>query len=114
MGERLLARKSDLAAPGVPSLRMEITESNRRTRPAPFSGGFANGGAQTPDVKNPVDAYESEITLRLLGRGSGCVACNDRDPITPSCSLSVSQTTTVVSEGAEPPRSRLRLPDQRH
>jgi len=66
-GSAYWARKSDLAAPGVPSLRMEITESNRRTRPAPFSGGFANGGAQTPDVKNPVDAYESEITLRLLG-----------------------------------------------
>jgi len=66
-GSAYWARKSDLAAPGVTSLRMEITESNRRTRPAPFGGGFANGGAQTPDVKNPVDAYESEITLRLLG-----------------------------------------------
>jgi hypothetical protein len=61
------ARKSDLSAPGVPSLKMEIAETNRRTRPAPFSGGFANGGAQTPDVKNPVDAYEAEVTLRLLG-----------------------------------------------
>jgi hypothetical protein len=46
---------------------MEIAESNRRTRPVPFSGGFANGGAQTPDVTNPVDAYEAEVTLRLLG-----------------------------------------------
>ena len=61
------ARKSDLAAPGLPSLRMEITENNRRTRPAPFAGGFANGGAQTPDPKNPIDAYEAEVTLRLLG-----------------------------------------------
>lgn len=61
------ARKSDLAAPGLPSLRMAITESNRRTRPAPFAGGFANGGAQTPDPKNPIDAYEAEVTLRLLG-----------------------------------------------
>jgi hypothetical protein len=61
------ARKSGLAAPGLPALKMEITETNRRTRPTPFSGGFANGGAQTPDVKNPVDAYEAEVMLRLLG-----------------------------------------------
>jgi hypothetical protein len=61
------AMKSNLSAPGVPSLRMEVTETNRRTRPAPFTGGFANGGAQTPDVKNPVDAYEAEVSLRLLG-----------------------------------------------
>jgi hypothetical protein len=56
-----------LSAPGVPSLKMEIAERNRRTRPAPFAGGFANGGAQTPDVTNPIDAYEAEVTLRLLG-----------------------------------------------
>jgi WD40 repeat protein len=61
------ARKSSLAAPGLPALKMEITETNRRTRPTPFTGGFANGGAQTPDVKNPVDAYEAEVTLRLVG-----------------------------------------------
>jgi hypothetical protein len=61
------ALKSSLSAPGVPALTMEVTESNRRTRPVPFTGGFANGGAQTPDVKNPIDAYEAEVTLRLLG-----------------------------------------------
>jgi hypothetical protein len=61
------ARKSDLSAPGLTSLKMEITESNRRTRPTPFAGGFSNGGAYTPDPKNPVDAYEAEVTLRLLG-----------------------------------------------
>jgi len=61
------ARKSDLAAPGLPSLKLEITQANRRTRPMPFTGGFANGGAQTPDVKNSVDAYEAELTLRLAG-----------------------------------------------
>jgi len=33
----------------------------------PFAGGFANGGAQTPDAKNAVDAYEAEVMLRLLG-----------------------------------------------
>jgi hypothetical protein len=60
-------RKSDLAAPGLPGLRLELTETNRRTRPVPFTGGFTNGGAQTPDVKNPVDAYEAEVTLRLNG-----------------------------------------------
>jgi hypothetical protein len=59
--------KSNLTAPGISSLRMEVQEDNRRTRPAPFNGGFANGGAYTPDVKNPVDAFESEVTLRLLG-----------------------------------------------
>lgn len=61
------ARKSDLSAPGVAALRLEVTQNNRRTRPIPFGGGFGNGGAQTPDPKNPVDAYEAEVTLRLLG-----------------------------------------------
>jgi hypothetical protein len=61
------AMKSDMGAPGIPSLRLEVQQDNRRTRPAPFNGGFANGGAYTPDVKNPVDAFESEVTLRLLG-----------------------------------------------
>jgi hypothetical protein len=64
-------QKSALAAPGLPSLKLEITESNRRTRPVPFTGGFTNGGAQTPDPKNPVDAYEHEVTLRYLGREIG-------------------------------------------
>jgi hypothetical protein len=61
------ARKSAFEAPGDPSLRLEISESNRRTRPMPFSGGFANGGAQTVDPRNPVDAYENEVTVRFLG-----------------------------------------------
>jgi hypothetical protein len=60
-------RKSNLSAPGVASLQLEVTQNNRRTRPTPFGGGFANGGAQTFDPKNPVDAYEAEVTLRLLG-----------------------------------------------
>jgi hypothetical protein len=61
------ARKSSLLAPGVPELALELTESNRRTRPTPFTGGFANGGAQTPDPKNPIDAYEAEVMLRFVG-----------------------------------------------
>jgi hypothetical protein len=61
------ALKSSLSAPGVASLALELSESNRRTRPTPFSGGFANGGAQTPDPKNPVDAYEAEVMLRFVG-----------------------------------------------
>src|SRR5262249_46355744 len=61
------ARKSSLSAPGVPSLAMELTESNRRTRPTPFTGGFAHGGAQPPDPKTPVDAYEAEVMLRFVG-----------------------------------------------
>jgi hypothetical protein len=63
--------KSDLGAPGLPSLRLEVQSDNRRTRPIPFAGGTANGGAYTPDVKNPVDAFESEVTLRLLGVAIG-------------------------------------------
>jgi len=59
--------KSNLAAPGVPSLHLEVQTTNRRTRPTPFNGGTANGGAYTPDVKNPVDAFESEVSLKLLG-----------------------------------------------
>jgi len=64
-------RKSSLAAPGIPSLKLEVTEQNRRTRPMPFTGGFANGGAQTPDPRNPVDAYENEVTLRFEGEEIG-------------------------------------------
>jgi hypothetical protein len=64
-------QKSALAAPGMPSLKLEITENNRRTRPVPFTGGFANGGAQTPDPKNPVDEYEHEVTLRYRGQEIG-------------------------------------------
>jgi len=63
--------KSDLAAPGIPSLRIEVQQENRRTRPTAFSGGTANGGAYTPNVKDPVDAFESEVTLRLLGLDIG-------------------------------------------
>ena len=63
------ARKSDLAAPGVPSLRLEVLESHRRTRPTPFIGGL--NGAQTADPKNPIDAYESEVTVRLRGEEIG-------------------------------------------
>ena len=64
-------QKSSLIAPGVPSLRLDVIENNRRTRPAPFTGGFANGGAQTVDLKNPVDAYEHELTLQFLGEPIG-------------------------------------------
>ena len=60
------AMKSDLAAPGLPLLRLEVQQDNRRTRPTPFTSN-AVGGAYTPDVKNPVDNFESEVTLRLLG-----------------------------------------------
>jgi len=61
------ARKSSLSAPGVPDLALELTESNRRTRPMPFTGGFSNGGAQTPDPKNAIDVYEAEVMLRFVG-----------------------------------------------
>ena len=64
-------RKSSLSAPGLPSLKLEITENNRRTKPIPFTGGFGNGGAQTADVRNPVDAYEHEVTVRYLGQEIG-------------------------------------------
>ena len=60
------AMKADLAAPGLPALRIEVQQDNRRTRPTPFTSNAA-GGAYTPDTRNPVDAIESEITLRLRG-----------------------------------------------
>ena len=60
------AMKSDLAAPGLPALRIEVQQDNRRTRPTPFTSNAA-GGNYTPDTKNPVDAIESEVTLRLRG-----------------------------------------------
>ena len=62
--------KVDLAAPGMPSLRIDVQQNNRRTRPTPFTSNAA-GGAYTPDTKNPVDAIESEVTLRLLGEELG-------------------------------------------
>ncbi len=65
------AYKSRLTAPDDPAVKIEVAQSNRRTRPTPFGGGFSNGGAQTPDPKNPVDAYEAEITLRLFGEEIG-------------------------------------------
>jgi hypothetical protein len=65
------AHKSNLAAPAVPDLRLEVTESHRRTRPMPFAGGGQLNGAQTPDPKNPIDAYEAEVTLRLRGEEIG-------------------------------------------
>ena len=61
------ARKSALDAPGRASLKLEVLENNRRTRPIPFSGGFANGGAQTPDPRNPVDLFENEVRLFYSG-----------------------------------------------
>ena len=61
------AMKSNLTAPGVPSMQLEVQTTNRRTRPTPFTGGTANGGAYTPDTKNPVDAFESEVSLKLRG-----------------------------------------------
>ena len=64
------AMKVDLAAPGLPALRIDVQQYNRRTRPTPFTSNAA-GGAYTPDTKNPVDAIESEVTLRLLGEELG-------------------------------------------
>lgn len=64
------AMKVDLAAPGLPTLRIDVQQYNRRTRPTPFTSNAA-GGAYTPDTKNPVDAIESEVTLRLLGEELG-------------------------------------------
>jgi hypothetical protein len=64
------SRKSDLAAPGIPSMRIEVTQNNLRTKPTPFGPGGLNG-AQTPDPKNPVDRYETEVTVRLLGEELG-------------------------------------------
>ena len=66
---RYWAIKSDLSAPGLPSLRLDVTQHNRRTRPMPFVGGL--NGAQTPDPKNPIDAYEAEVTVRLRGEEIG-------------------------------------------
>lgn len=64
------SRKSDLAAPGIPSMRIEVTQNNLRTKPTPFGPGGLNG-AQTPDPRTPVDRYEFEVTVRLLGEELG-------------------------------------------
>jgi len=64
-------RKSALVAPGLPSLRLDLTENNRRTRPAPFTGPLNSGAGQTPDPLRPVDRYENEVTLRFQGEEIG-------------------------------------------
>jgi WD40 repeat protein len=68
---RYWAMKSDLAAPSQPGLKIEVFEDHQRTRPAPFSGGFSAGGAQTADQRNPVDTYSIEVKLKLLGEEVG-------------------------------------------
>jgi WD40-like Beta Propeller Repeat len=68
---RYWMRKSDLSAPGDATLKIEVIEKHQRTRPAPFAGGFANGGAQTVDQRNPNDTFAIEVSLRLLGEEVG-------------------------------------------
>jgi hypothetical protein len=68
---RYWMRKSDLSAPGEPALKIEVIEKHQRTRPAPFAGGFSNGGAQTVDQRNPNDTFAIEVSLRLLGEEVG-------------------------------------------
>jgi hypothetical protein len=64
-------KKSDLAAPGDPSLKIEVIEKPQRTRPAPFAGGFSAGGAQTLDQRNSNDTFAIEVSLKLLGEEVG-------------------------------------------
>src|SRR5262245_23049223 len=64
-------QKSDLSAPGDATLKIEVIEKHQRTRPAPFAGGFANGGAQTIDQRNPNDTFAIEVSLKLLGEEVG-------------------------------------------
>jgi hypothetical protein len=63
--------KSSLAAPGTPDLKIEVLENHQRTQPMPFTGGFANGGAQTVDPHNPRDTFAIEARLLLLGQEVG-------------------------------------------
>jgi hypothetical protein len=64
-------RKADLASPGDPGLKIEVIEKHQRTRPAPFAGGLAAGGAQTVDQRNPTDTFAIEVSLKLLGEEVG-------------------------------------------
>ena len=64
-------KKSDLAAPGDPKLKIEVIEKPQRTRPAPFAGGFSAGGAQTLDQRNSNDTFAIEVSLKLLGEEVG-------------------------------------------
>ncbi|HMD35088.1 MAG TPA: hypothetical protein VKH42_08975 [Vicinamibacterales bacterium] len=63
--------KSALAAPGVTDLKIEVLENHQRTQPMPFTGGFANGGAQTVDPHNPRDTFAIEARLLLLDQEVG-------------------------------------------
>jgi len=65
------SRKSALAAPGTPDLKIEVLEDHQRTRPTPFTGGFTNGGAQTVDPRNPRDTFAIDARLLLLGEEIG-------------------------------------------
>jgi hypothetical protein len=68
---RYWTMKSDLEAPGVAGMKIEVLEDHQRTRPTPFSGGFTAGGAQAVDPRNPVDTYSIEVKLELLGEEVG-------------------------------------------
>ena len=51
----------------MPSLRIEVQQDNRRTRPTPFGGGTANGGAYTPerfekDMKTNLDTIVDGVS----------------------------------------------------
>jgi len=65
------AMKADLAAPGRAGLKIEVIEDHQRTKPAPFTGGFSAGGAQTVDQRNPNDTFAIEVKLTLLGEEVG-------------------------------------------
>jgi len=63
--------KSALTAPGAADLKIEVLEDHQRTRPTPFAGGFANGGAQAVDASNPRDTFAIDARLLLLGQEIG-------------------------------------------
>src|SRR5436190_6888204 len=64
------AMKSDLSAPGVPALKIEVIEDHQRTRPSPFLPNSSNAG-QTIDQRNPNDTFAIEVKLKLLGQEVG-------------------------------------------
>jgi hypothetical protein len=63
--------KADLASPGLPSLRLELTQSARQTSTRPAIQPANPGGQYQPPPRTAIDAYEPEFILRMAGEEIG-------------------------------------------
>jgi len=64
-------RKSDIVAPGVPSLKLEMLRGARGERTRPAIQPANPGGQYQPPPRTSIDAYEPEFILRMAGEEIG-------------------------------------------